>query len=158
MNRGCPRKIHPPLSEPTNVSRAVRAERVPLGAPRLKLAIKEKNPNFVTRWVNDSGARLENAMDGGYRFVEHDVTIGTGDMASGDTDPGARMSKIVGTNEDGTPMRAYLMQIDRAMYEEDQDAKEEETKRTESAIRAGNPDGKASDGRYIPSEGIRLRS
>ena len=139
-------------------SRAVRAERVPLGAPRLKLKIKEQDPNFVARWINDKGGRLEHALEGGYSFVGRGVTVGTPDVIPGNTDPGSRVSKIVGTDEDGSPLRAYSMQIDRDTYEKDQDAKEAERQRTESAIRNGNPDGKASDGRYIPSEGIRLRS
>lgn len=144
----------PKLSE----SRAVRTERVPLGAPRLKLKVKEEDTNFVGRWINDKGGRLEHATEGGYRFVERGVTVGTPDVIPGNTDPGSRVSKVVGTNEDGSPLRAYFMQIDRETYEEDKAAKEEEIQRTESAIRNGNPDGKASDGRYIPSEGIRLRS
>ena len=144
----------PKLSE----SRAVRTTRVPLGAPRLKLKVAEADPKKVGRWINDKGGRLEHAIEGGYGFVERGVIVGTPDVIPGNTDPGARVSKVVGTNEDGTPLRAYFMQIDRETYEEDKAAKEEEIQRTEAAIRNGNLDGKASDGRYIPSEGIRLRS
>lgn len=148
----------PPVNRGVQVSetRAARAKRVPLGAPRLKLKVNEENPNTVRRWVNDTGGRLEDAQDGGYRFVERKVSVGTPDVTPGNTDTGARASRVVGVMEDGGPLRAYLMEIDRGDYEEDQAAKEAQIASGESAIRTGNPDGKASDGRYIPSEGIRL--
>lgn len=137
--------------------RIERAKRAPLGAPRLKLKIEEE-PSVVRRWVNDGDNRLHDAVEGGYRYVMGDVEVGTPDVGSGNTDVGSRISKVVGTKEDGTPLRAYLMEIPREFYAEDQAAKEEKTKATERSILTGNIDGQAHDGRYIPSQGIRLRA
>ena len=136
--------------------RSGRTKRVPLGAPRFKLKINEENPNEVYRWMNDADNRLEDAIEGGYRFIERGVSVGVPDVIPGNTDPGARMSKVVGTKADGSPLRAYAMQIDRGLYEADQAEKEAAIAKGEELIRAGNPDG-APQGRYIPDGGIRLR-
>lgn len=137
--------------------RIERDRRTPLGAPRLKLKVEEK-PGLVRRWINDKGSRLMYAEEGGYRYVERLKEVGTPDVIPGNTDLGSRTSKVVGTNEDGTPLRAYLMEIDQDTYEQDQEIKEESLLATEDTIRNGNLDGKASDGRYIPAEGIRIRT
>jgi hypothetical protein len=100
---------------------------------------------------------LEDAEAGGYRFVERISNVGTPDVIPGNTDTGSRTSKIVGVKDDGSPLRAYLMEIDRETYEADQAAKADRIKEVEDTIRSGNIDGKASDGRYIPTEGIRMR-
>lgn len=136
--------------------RSGRTSRVPLGAPRLKLKINEEDPNKVRRWMNDTDNRLNDALEGGYQFLERGVSVGVPDVVPGNTDPGARMSKIVGTKADGTPLRAYAMQIDRSLYEADQSEKEAAIAKGEEAIRTGNPDG-SPQGRYIPDGGIRLR-
>lgn len=137
--------------------RIERDQRVPLGAPRLKLKVEEK-PGLVRRWINDKDSRLLYAEEGGYRFVERLKEVGTPDVIPGNTDLGSRTSKVVGSNEDGTPLRAYLMEIDQDAYAQDQESKEATLLATEDTIRNGNLDGKASDGRYIPTEGIRMRT
>lgn len=142
---------------PKNESRAARVNRVPLGAPRLKMTVPVKTEDTVLRWLNDHDNRLEDAEVGGYRFVERVANVGTPDVIPGNTDPGSRTSKIVGVKEDGSPLRAYLMEIDRETYEKDQAAKDSGIRAVEDTIRSGNIDGKASDNRYIPSEGIRMR-
>jgi hypothetical protein len=142
---------------PKNESRAERVSRVPLGAPRLKLTVPDDSPDTVRRWLNDQESRLEDAEAGGYRFVERISNVGTPDVIPGNTDTGSRTSKIVGVKDDGSPLRAYLMEIDRETYEADQAAKADRIKEVEDTIRSGNIDGKASDGRYIPTEGIRMR-
>lgn len=137
--------------------RIERDQRVPLGAPRLKLKVEEK-PGLVRRWINDKDSRLLYAEEGGYRFVERLKEVGTPDVIPGNTDLGSRTSKVVGSNEDGTPLRAYLMEIDQDAYAQDQESKEATLLATEDTIRNGNLDGKAADGRYIPTEGIRMRT
>ena len=141
-------------------NRAVRAERVPLGTPRLKLKVHDDDPNVVRRWINDKGGRLQEAQEGGWRFVERKLAIGTPDVVPGNTDTGARVSKVVGVrsgDEGGGALRAYLMEIDRELYDADQEEKEAATVMRETAIRSGSPDG-VTDGRFIPQQGIRLRS
>ena len=142
---------------PSNESRAKRTTRVPLGAPRLKLTVPEKSDK-VQRWVNDIDSRLDDAMEGGYTFAPRIDNVGIKDVEPGNTDPGSRTSRKVGVKDDGDPLNAYLMEIDREDYETDQASKDSRMREVESAIRSGNLDGQASDGRYIPAEGIKLRS
>lgn len=141
---------------PKNESRAERVSRVPLGAPRLKLDFPQVTDK-VRRVLNDVDSRLDDALNGGYNFVDRVENLSTSDVIPGNTDTGSRTSKIVGVKDDGSPLRAYLMEIDRETYEADQAAKADRIKEVEDTIRSGNIDGKASDGRYIPTEGIRMR-
>ncbi|MCF4166341.1 hypothetical protein L2U69_11855 [Zavarzinia compransoris] len=124
-----------------------RRERIPLGAPRSKLGADQRG-GFVRRWVNDTSGRLEQAQAAGYSFV--------GEANAISTDTGSRQSQVVGTREDGTPMRAYLMETPREFYEEDQALKQREVDKVDEAIKGGSVAGSPGvDGRYIPSQGIR---
>lgn len=123
-----------------------RGERIPLGAPQFKLTAQEI-PGFKCRWINDKGARIQQALRGGYYFVEE------GDTTAHSTDMGdSCISQIVGTNETGQPMRAYLMKIPEKWYREDQEAKIHRRDETMAQIERGADEkgGPGQDGRYIP--------
>ena len=135
-----------------------RKTRVPLGVPRMKLKA-EQAPGKVRRWVNDTVDRIHAAQEGGYEFVQRSAGVKAGD-------PGAvfregldsRMSKVVGTKEDGSPLHAYLMEIDADWHKEDQAAKQEQINETERALMRGS-DEKGTpgrDGRYVPRDGISI--
>lgn len=133
---------HGPDREPKG-----RAERVPLGAPQLKLATT-KIPGFVSRWINDKGSRIQQALQGGYFFVEK------GDTVAKTTDLGdSCISQIVGTKESGAPMSAYLMKIPEKWHREDQAAKKERRDEIVAQIERGMDEkgGPGQDGRYLPS-------
>ena len=127
------------VREPTG-----RAERVPLGSHRQKL-VSNARPGFVRRWVNDKGARIQYALQGGYEFVSKSGSTAT------TTDPGDGVSQIVGTKEGGDSMRAYLMEIRKEWFDEDQAAKRKRVDEVEAQINRGKDDhgevGK--DGRYM---------
>lgn len=89
---------------------AGRKKRTPLGAPTQRLASHERE-GFHPRWVNDTPGRLARAEAAGYEFV-----------TSGDEQQEKRR-ELVGRNADGSAMYAYLMEIPREYYEEDQAAK-----------------------------------
>lgn len=126
-----------------------RRQRIPLGTPQLKLSAP-KRPGFVRRWVNDDGARLQLAQDAGYAFAESEHPSGS------NAEPGTRVSRVVGSKEDGSPLKAYLMEQREEWYAEDQATKQAEIDKTEQQIKAGNIDGKSADGRYIPPQGIKV--
>jgi hypothetical protein len=127
-----------------------RRKRVPLGAPQNKMAASQRS-GYSRRWINDEAGRLQEAEEGGYQFVKE------GDANS--TDTGTRKSLTVGKHEDGTPLRAYLMEIPLEFYEEDQVAKQQEIDATDEAIRTGSVAGQnGADGRYIPSQGISYKT
>lgn len=132
-----------------------RQARVPLGTPRRKLSVENQDPARVYRWVNDKHGRLEQAEAGGYRFEEKNPAMDVGSAGDAEVTGGegidSRISRIVGTAEDGSPMRAFLMSIDRDLYEADQNEKMAEIDRTEEALmRTATPEGAKDDTRYTP--------
>lgn len=90
----------------------------------------EKDPNYVYRFVNDTGSRIANFQSAGYEFVE-DSSLVVGDSRVFDpSDLGS--SKRV-TSNDGTV--SYLMRIKKEFYEEDQAAKAAMISETEAAMK-----------------------
>src|SRR5262245_5850626 len=77
-----------------------RSERIPLGIQKLKLHAKPR-PGYVQRWINDDGARVQLAQQGGYTFVSRH----SDDPQADSTDIGDGISQIVGKTEGGVPMR-----------------------------------------------------
>jgi hypothetical protein len=151
----------PEVVIPPNVSvkSAARRERVPLGAPRLKLSAPER-PGYKRRWINDVGGRPEQAEAGGYEFVtDTGLQIGETAVGSGNQDLGSRVSRIVGTLPNGQPKRAYLMEIREEFYENDQKEKQQRLDKIDDQIRGGtfNPDNDNDTKRYVPTAGISLK-
>lgn len=129
---------------------AGRAKRVPLGVQQAKLSADIRT-GYVGRWVNDDKNRIQAALGAGYEFVMRDAVANS-------TDPGNRISQIVGTKEGGHPLTAYLMEIPEEWYREDQQAKAQQVDDTEGLIRRGELTQKVgSDGSYIPSQGISIK-
>jgi len=63
-------------------------------------------PGYQRRWINDTPGRLQQAEAGGYSYVSEDPNAKS-------TDVGSRTSRVVGKDESGQGMRAYLMEIPR---------------------------------------------
>ncbi len=98
----------------------------------------DKDPNYVYRFVNDSGSRISNFRQAGYEFVEDS------DLVVGDSrvfDPSDIGSSKRVTSNDGTV--SYLMRIKKEYYEEDQAAKAAMVDETEAAMKRD-----ASQGMY----------
>jgi hypothetical protein len=135
-----------------------RRERIPVGVPRLKLDGGQRQ-GFVRRWVNDDGNRLQDFQAGGYEFVMNQLPAGSDITARESTD--SRVSRVVGTKADGSPLTAYLMEIRRDWYEEDQAAKQKRLDDQESQMRRGEDSqggAPGRDGRYVPRDGITIDS
>jgi len=125
-----------------------RKKRVPLGGYRSKLAIPENlvdRTRYVPRWINDIPGRINQARDGAYTHVE-------------DPETGEQIKAIVGRDESGQPITAYLMQIDKDFYEEDFQEKQKEVDKIDEAIYKGRVSEQPGDMRYIPSEGIKYET
>lgn len=126
-----------------------RSKRIPLGGKQQQLTASNR-PGYQRRWVNDNEGRLERAQAGGYEFVQ--------DTVAKSTDTGTHTSQVVGSKKDGSPMRAYLMELPGAWYAEDQAAKQAEVDKVDVAIRAGGINGTVGvDGRYVPKSGISVK-
>lgn len=127
-----------------------RAERIPLGGHRAKLAALTRD-GFHRRWINDHGTRIADAERGGYQFVEDETEIN-------ETGRGSRRFVTVGTNEDGSPLKAYLMEIRQEFFDQDQKAKQSKNDEIDAAITRGQVEGAQPQDQgkyYVPSEGIR---
>ena len=104
-----------------------RRKRVPLGTIRTKLQV-EPIEGYKFRWVNDEENRIPQAEQGGYEFTTYDELagrpIGQHDTAPTSVEMGSKVSKVVGTQENGAPLTAYLMKIKQEWYDEDQAEKQ----------------------------------
>ena len=104
-----------------------RKERVPVGVKQYKLK-SEHSPGKIGRWVNDTEGRLNRFRQGGYEHVDDpDATESTDGL-------GSKKCKVVDKN---TGMKAYLMEIDKDLYDEDQAAKQGELDKIDNRIRTG---------------------
>lgn len=136
-----------------------RKQRVPLGVPRNKMMARAPD-GYVGRWINDEDNRLHHAQEGGWTFVRDKSKIGEGSDSS-DTDLGLQTSMLVGTNQDGTPLRAYWMLIKKEWYEADQREKLKPVDEIEKAIKRGKYEPTGSDldtsNTYVPKSGIKIQ-
>lgn len=129
--------------------------RVPFGARRLKLQLSDEeakaleDSGYKARWVNDADGRVERALAGGYQFVPQSEarSVGNHEIAQGNTDVGSKVSKVVSRGE--PIIKAYLMKIEKAFYEEDLQAKEEINLRVDKAL-AGDGSGEGIENVYKP--------
>lgn len=123
----------------TSQTRATnRPERIPVSGNRDILTVKNQDPAFVYRWVNDIDDRIERFKLGGWEHVENmEVGQRTADRT---TEVKGIVSKHVGAGR-----TSYLMRIKREWYEEDQTAKENTLKDREEAMLQHD---KNAEGRY----------
>ena len=138
------------------MDRATRKSRAPFGSTRLKLEVTGNIPGYHLHWVNDSPGRIAQAEEGGYQFVEKgELSMSYNNVTSRDKDLGSRMQVLVGTNEDGSPLYAYLMKLQQDWYEEDQQAGQSQIDTVDASIRGGTVE-KVTN-KYIPS-GMSIKS
>lgn len=109
-------------------------ERIPVGTARDILAVKNQDPNFVYRWVNDTPGRLQKFKDGGYEIVTAETEVG--DAA---VDRNSKLGSAV-TRTVGGILTAILMRIPRQWYEEDQKAKQDDLIAKEKAMGRSDAD------------------
>ena len=101
-----------------------------------------------TYWFNDQDGRIQRALAGGYAFVkpEHATSLGGGAIHAGNTDEGSRVSLVVSKGE--PVVRAYLMEIRKKFWDDDQATKELRNQKTDIAINIG--EGGADKNQYGP--------
>ncbi len=117
-----------------------RVKRQPIGV-RNRLSVQGKDPNYVYRFVNDIGDRIQQFEAAGYERVtklDHKIGDNRVDVASAD---GSDAQLSVGYNPRGDIQKAFLMRIKKEWYEEDQAAKLANNKEIESATKKPQIDG-----------------
>ena len=147
-----------------DVIKKQKKERIPAGIRGRELALDdpgklEKN-GLVARWVNDTGGRIQKFQRGGYEFVDPNTGVKVGE-AGGDQRPGdlgSRISKTVGQDKDGKPIRAYLMAIPKEYYDEDQKLKQAPIDQFENEINTKIHGLNQNKNFYVPEEGQRIVS
>lgn len=140
--------------------KSIRGERkrVPLGKFRSKLTIDgfDIPKSKVARWVNDTPGRVRLAQEGGYELVRdksRDTKVGEDPLRA--QGMGDAISAVVGERE-GQPLLAYLMVIDKELYDEDQMDKQKPLDDMDRQIREGNVE--PGEGQYIPKSGIDYKT
>ena len=146
-------------SDKLETSREMRT-RIPMSVPRAKLTTPEI-PGFHCHWVNDYPGRVMQASQAGYEFMsQEEALITVNDLAGASlgqgTDLGSRVSLVVGKNEDGSPLRAYLMKIRLEWYKEDQLAGQAQVDKIHEGMRQGLPaSGGDSSNRYVKTNSMK---
>jgi hypothetical protein len=95
------------------------------------LTVKNKDPNYVYRIVNDIDDRILNLTERGYEIVTQDTPVGD-KRVSVPTKEGTPVQISVGQGK-----KAYLMRIKKEFYDEDQVAKQTDIDASEQIIRSG---------------------
>ena len=143
--------------EQTEKVEEVKRVRVPMGGRRTKLQLSDedaqalKDAGWTPRWVSDKDGRIQQALSGGYVFVEPEeaTSIGQFSLTKGSDDLSGKVSLIVSKGE-GSPVTAFLMKIQKKFYNEDQLAKEQSNIAYDEALKAGQPGGNVVDNQYVP--------
>lgn len=118
-----------------NVKRVVRKPLFQRGPQSIS---GEKDPNYIYRFVNDTGSRIDQMKQAGYEIVEDDSLI-VGDSRVSDPSSQGSAKRVI--SKDGTV--SYLMRQKKEYYEEDQAAKQAHNDEIEAAMKK-----QASEGMY----------
>ena len=113
------------------MAKETKTKRVPIGGKRDILAVRNQDPNFVYRWVNDTPGRIERFKEAGYEVVQQDVEIGHKTV-----DRGSKVGSAI-TRQVGGLLTAVCMRIPKEWYDEDQKALENRNEQVAAALRGG---------------------
>ena|SRR3990167_9525864 len=107
----------------------VRVKRTPVSGARDILTVRDKDPNYVYRWVNSSVVgRVLKFQDGGYEVVQANPEVGQNTV-----DKGTQLGSTVQRQSGGSVL--LLMRIKKEWYDEDQAAKMEEVDALEATMK-----------------------
>ena len=126
-------------------------ERTPdLGGQRLKLAVRGSVPGHVLYWENDENGKVENLLFEGFDFVTPGEVQRATDLVA-DMDLTNRISRFVGRQEDGSPLRAYLLKCPQAIWDERASVSQQIADERDASIRNRSMQPDSKEGRYIPA-------
>jgi hypothetical protein len=131
---------------------AERTRPAQFGGVRLKLTVPTDIPGYHLYWANDDG-EVDALIEEGFELVRPEEM---GTEASRriqrrvvqDEDIANSYSRHVGTKEDGSSLRAYLLKIPNEQWEDRQAMKLAQADAWDGAIRKGAIEN--VDGRYVP--------
>lgn len=139
-------KKEPPKKRVTSKSRIAekRKNRVPIEGRQQKLAMKIPD-GFVGRWFNDVGTRIQQAKEAGYEFLDSQTV----DVVTEGVDMGSVVRQRVDRKLTNEPVYAYLMVIEKELYDEDQAKKLEAIISTERKVVKGDDVRQGVDGDLV---------
>ena len=131
-----------------------RVKRVPFSGPRLKLQLSDEDRKefekrgMVPRWINDQDGRIQRAKAGGYTDVDpkYAESVGSSALHQGNTSKDSRVSIVVSKGE--PIINAYLMELKKEYYDEDQKAKQDRNDLVDETLRGGNAGGADVENAY----------
>ena len=122
-----------------------------------KLTVKKHIEGYKLHIFNDTPGRIDSALSSGYEFVSPNEVGGvTSNVVSQNTDIGDKVRFLVGSNNEGGPLYAYLMKIKQEWYDEDQAELLARNNKIDDALRKGKAPGVSSEGFYVPRDGIKM--
>lgn len=111
-----------------------RKDRTPL-YKQSAVTLKNRDPLFHYRLVNDTPGRIASFLQAGWEIVEGDNSeTYSGKGRSEATQKGTMMTRRVNERNDAPCHDAYMMRIPKELYEEDQKAKEKGWDQVEAEI------------------------
>lgn len=123
---------------PADAAPAKRRRRSSVGGFHMKLETPQRE-GFQRRWFNDTPGRIANAEELAYDHV-------TESGIKSDS-PDSRVRRLVGTQANGQPLYAYLMETPVEEYRAGQAEREETHRQVDIAIRDGrDATGRISNG------------
>ncbi len=110
-----------------NEHRPAKRKWIPVDTPHNPLQYTER-AGYHRHIFNDKTGRLERALRGGYQFVTKDQMPDYIERPlSQKEEVDSRVSWMVGQEDNGTPIRGYLMELPEEDYQADQAAREAQT-------------------------------
>jgi len=136
---------------------ATRRKKGVFNGTKQKLQVEGTISGYHLHVMNDDRNRLQDAQDNGYEFVTPDEIKGVSEnVTSRNGDIGdSRVRFLVGTQENGQPLYAYLMKIKQEWFDEDQADLQKKNDMIDAAVRAGAITGK-NPAFYVPQNGIKI--
>ena len=120
-----------------------------LGGPQLKLTVRGGIPGYHLYWENDEDGKIEQLLFDGFDFVEPGEVQRGSDLVA-DMDLAHRVSRYVGRQQDGSPLRAYLMKCPEDLWERRKAASQRQVDEWDQQIRNGRM--KPQDNtQYVPT-------
>ena len=126
---------------------------------RGKLVVDGEIPGYHLHIINDDRNRLQDATSNGYEFVSPKEIEGVSEnVVSRNGELGSdRVRFLVGSQENGQPMYAYLMKLRQEWYDEDQAELQKKNDMIDNAVRKGTITGD-NPAFYVPKGGIQVKN
>lgn len=109
---------------------------------------------YYCHWLNDYPNRVNEALANGYEFVTLDEVSQANGVGTYTADASNKVSRIVGTTDQGEPLLAYLMKIRKEWKAENDAFHQRRPDQIDQEIRSGTLGGAIEKG-YQPGGGSR---